>query len=124
MAIYLFYDWRKFWACFENVEVAYGIGAICGVAAGLAWTFLFARSALRSREWPVRQFPLSRALAHGALCALAAWLLFVATFLAWSIVWGKGFSPLTGLILVVGSSIKWLLIGVIGGTAGWYALKR
>ena len=36
LALYLFYDWPKFLESFRQVEVACGVGAICGVAAGLS----------------------------------------------------------------------------------------
>lgn len=117
IVLFLFTDPARVPACMDDVWSAAAAGAVAGVAAGVSWTCLYVSALLhlRRRSGELPSIPLSagNATVHSLLAAV----MFTLLFLAWSLPRHTAFGFLTVLTLIVALSVKWLVVGLVGGAA-------
>ncbi len=124
LVMYMFVDPQKFFECWCDIEPAYIAGALSGVVAGIAWVWLFTSALLRLRRRSGNAPSLLLTAGNAFVHSFMAWLLFMLLFLAWSLSRDTAIGFLTVLFLILSSGLKWLAIGLIGGTALRLALRN
>ena len=124
LVMYMFIDPQKFFECWGDIEPAYLAGALSGVVAGITWAWLFTSALLRLRRRSGNAPSVVLTAGNAVVHTLMAWLLFMLLFLAWSLSRDTAIGFLTVLVLILSSGLKWLVIGLIGGTALRLALRN